>query len=138
LPNDLKGLDKAGIAVAVIEWTPPGGETVRYVLPVEAFDGTAKVEGGMAAVLQGAPAHKPSKKASGSGAVDYTQPANAGLVHRGKITDAESTYVRDHVDEVNAKRAAQDPPQPPIDPSNPDDRRRYGFPEPGADQGPTA
>ena len=41
-------------------------------------------------------------------------------------------YVREHLDEVNVNRARQDPPQPPIDPSNPEHAKRYGYPEPSA------
>jgi hypothetical protein len=46
------------------------------------------------------------------------------------VTDEEAEYVRNNLEAVNANRAQQDPPQPPIDPTNPDHAKRYGFTQP--------
>jgi hypothetical protein len=87
----------------------------------------------MSAVLGDAPPAKaPRKAGGGETGRDYTKAPYAGLVHRGKVTDEEAAYVREHLDEVNAERANQDPPQPPLDPTNPEHRKRYGFPEPSS------
>jgi hypothetical protein len=132
LPPDLKEVLRGAVRAAVIDWQPPGGgETVHLIVPLEVFDAAAKQAGGMEAVLRDAPSAKVARKASTDTGRDYTSPEFAGLVHRGKVTDEEAEYVRNNLEAVNANRARQDPPQPPIDPTNPDHAKRYGFPEPG-------
>ena len=128
--REVAKLPEANIQVAEVEWKAPGEtETTRFMLPLDFFNvpfGDRDAD----AVIKGAPPFKP-KRSSGSGDErDYTSPEFAGLIHRGKVTDAEAEYVRAHLDEVNARRAAQNPPQPPIDPANQKDHERYRLPAP--------
>lgn len=57
--------------------------------------------------------------------VDYTSGEHAGSLHRGRVTEAEAAYVREHLDEVNARLAAND--ERVIDPNDPKEKARYGF-----------
>jgi hypothetical protein len=57
--------------------------------------------------------------------VNYTSPEHAGEPHRGTISDAEKQYVREHLEEVNTRLAAND--QREIDPNDPQMAARYGF-----------
>lgn len=57
--------------------------------------------------------------------VDYRDPENAGLEHRGICTEEEKAFVRDNLDVANANRARHG--QPPIDPQNEKHKRRYGL-----------
>lgn len=58
--------------------------------------------------------------------IDYSQPAHAGMPHRGTISDAEKDYVRNNLDEVNRRRREQGHAE--IDPTDPRTAARYGFP----------
>jgi hypothetical protein len=61
----------------------------------------------------------------GRGKVDYASPEHAGEPHRGRITDAEKAYVREHLDAVNVRlRAAR---LREIDPNDATMRDRYGL-----------
>lgn len=57
--------------------------------------------------------------------VDYTSQAAFGIRHKGRVTDIEATMVRADLETANANRAKMG--QIPIDPENPEDRKRYGF-----------
>lgn len=57
--------------------------------------------------------------------VDYSSPAHAGVLHRGRITEAERLFVREHLDQANANR--QRARQPAINPEDPKEKKRYGF-----------
>lgn len=69
-----------------------------------------------------------SRRARGSGRagkIDYTSPEHAGSLHRGRVTEAEAAYVRDNLDAVNARLAADG--ERSIDPKDPKEKARYGF-----------
>lgn len=71
-------------------------------------------------------ADAPQTAASRSGPkADYTSPERAGVLHRGRITAAESEWVRANLDAANANRARVG--QAPIDPADPRDQQRYGL-----------
>ena len=57
--------------------------------------------------------------------IDYTSPEHAGEPHRGRITDEERAYVREHLDEVNARLRENNQRQ--IDPTDPKMVERYGL-----------
>jgi len=57
--------------------------------------------------------------------IDYSSPDHAGEPHPGRITDAEKEYVRDHLDEVNARLRQQGRRE--IDPTDPQMAERYGL-----------
>jgi hypothetical protein len=64
----------------------------------------------------------------GRGKVDYASPEHAGEPHRGRITEAEKAYVREHLDEVNRRLRGKG--MRTIDPADPTMRERYGLAEP--------
>jgi hypothetical protein len=57
--------------------------------------------------------------------VDYTSPEHAGEPHRGRITDEERDYVREHLEEVNARLREKEMRE--IDPTDPKMVERYGL-----------
>jgi len=57
--------------------------------------------------------------------VDYSSPEHAGEPHRGRITDEEKAYVREHLDAVNARLRDQGKRE--IDPTSPEMAERYGL-----------
>ena len=57
--------------------------------------------------------------------IDYASPEHAGRLHRGRVTEAEAAYVREHLDAVNARLAADG--ERVIDPADPKEKARYGF-----------
>jgi hypothetical protein len=56
---------------------------------------------------------------------DYSSPEFAGNPHRGRVTEAEAAYVREHFDEVNKRLSAEG--KPILDPSDPKTKKRYGL-----------
>lgn len=57
--------------------------------------------------------------------VDYKSIDNAGLEHRGRVTEEEARLVRDNLETANANRAREG--QGPIDPNDVKMKKRYGF-----------
>ncbi len=57
--------------------------------------------------------------------IDYGSPEFAGMPHRGRVTEAEKAYVRNNLEEVNARRVREG--YDPIDPANPRQADRYGL-----------
>ena len=66
-----------------------------------------------------------NKTANGEPLVNYNEAENAGLPHYGRIGRREAEFVRDNLELVNQRRTAAG--HQPIDPTNPDDAKRYGF-----------
>ena len=65
--------------------------------------------------------------AGGGGKVEYASPEHAGEPHRGRITEAEKAYVREHLDQVNRRLRGKG--MRTIDPADPTMRERYGLSE---------
>ncbi len=57
--------------------------------------------------------------------IEYSSPKHAGERHPGRITEGEKEYVRDHLDEVNARLREQGRRE--IDPTDPLMAERYGL-----------
>lgn len=70
-------------------------------------------------------AHSTTPTVSAPTKTDYTLPENAGLIHRGRVTEAEAQWVRENLDEANNNRIREG--QPIIDPNDPTEKKRYGF-----------
>lgn len=66
-----------------------------------------------------------TRRASTEGRVDYSSPEFAGNPHRGRVTEAEATYVRENFDKVNKRLSAEGKPM--LDPSDPKTKKRYGL-----------
>jgi hypothetical protein len=57
--------------------------------------------------------------------INYASPEYAGLDHPGRVSEAEKTYVREHLAEVNERRRQQG--QDILDPADPEVARRYSL-----------
>jgi hypothetical protein len=145
-PDELKDLGRYSIAAVGLEVTFPGDEAPRrHILTKSNFDklftsGKPADEVVAAASIvevvkqrTARPSHNTTR--DGGPLVNYNDPANAGLPHKGKIGDQEATFVRENLELVNQRRA--DAGHPPIDPAKQADAKRYGFDTsapPAADQ----
>jgi hypothetical protein len=143
MPHELEQLGKLSIAGVGLEVKGPGDEEpTRHLLTVTNFNKLATGRP-MAEVLENAQPVVPPKqqrRSRGEGAderrshnqrtdggplVNYNEPENAGLPHKGKIGEAEAMFVRDNLELVNERRTAAG--HAAIDPSNPEHAKRYGF-----------
>src|SRR5215208_4320976 len=123
-----------------ISYFPPsvsGEEPKRFVMTLEDFNNLSE-EADMEAVLENAVLaqqeeeegrRRGRRRRRGAGErrprVDYTSSEHAGEPHRGRITDKEKEYVRENLEEVNA-RLARDGHRI-IDPNDSDMAERYGL-----------
>jgi hypothetical protein len=143
-PEELEKIGKLSIAVVGLETEPTNEEEKRsrFVVPLAKF-ATLVTVGPVDEVLANAKPVEPPKpqrrsrgegsderrshnqRADGGALVNYNDPDNAGLPHKGKIGEAEAAFVRDNLELVNERRTAAG--HAPIDPSNADHARRYGF-----------
>ncbi|MFB8200749.1 hypothetical protein [Kitasatospora purpeofusca] len=120
---------------------PDAEEPETVVMTVEAFDRLATVTP-MAEVLRGAErvaARTVPVQAAAAGAgrerVNYASPEHAGRPHKGRTTDAEKQVVREHLDEINERLAAEGVRT--VDLDNPEHVARYGLEELAAERGVT-
>ncbi len=105
-------IEKAGGQAALVDLYFPGDDQPRrVVLDVAEFDKLA-TDKPMSEVLATA---RPTRRASRSGTsaasredrANYATIEHAGKPHKGKTTDAEKRLVREHLDEINERLAAQ-------------------------------
>ena len=119
----------AGQAVLVDLYFPGDDQPRRVVLDVAEFDKLA-TDKPMSEVLATA---RPARRASRSGTsaasredrANYATIEHAGKPHKGKTTDAEKRLVREHLDEINERLAAQNPRT--ISLTDPEHVDRYGL-----------
>ncbi len=139
-PDELEKIGKLSIAAVGLETEPANEEEKRsrFVVPIAKLATLATV-GPIEEVLANAEPVTPAKtqkrpngerrshnqRADGGPLVNYNEPDNAGLPHKGKIGEAEAAFVRENLELVNTRRAAAG--HAPIDPSNPEHAKRYGF-----------
>jgi hypothetical protein len=71
------------------------------------------------------PARRAKSAAAGPRGVNYDTLEHAGEPHKGRITAAERELVRDHLDAINDRLAAQGLRT--IDPADPEHAARYGL-----------
>jgi hypothetical protein len=57
--------------------------------------------------------------------IDWASPEHAGEPHPGTISEAEKAYVRDHLDDVNARLREKGMRE--LDPTDPETAERYGL-----------
>lgn len=138
--DEMEKIGKLSIAAVGLETEPTNEEEPRrrFVLPLAKFATLATVAP-VEEVLANAEPIVPTKpqkgsngerrshnqRADGGPLVNYNEPDNAGLPHKGKIGDQEAAFVRDNLELVNTRRAAAG--HEPIDPTNPVHAKRYGF-----------
>jgi hypothetical protein len=139
-PEELEKIGKLSIAAVALETEPTDEDEQRrrFVIPIAKLATLATV-GPIEEVLANAEPVTPPKapkqangerrshnqRADGSPLVNYNEPDNAGLPHKGKIGETEAAFVRENLTVVNARRIAAG--HAPIDPSNAVHAKRYGF-----------
>lgn len=120
----------------VLRYVPQNGDSRQVVMLLEEFNTLATVSD-MQKVLEAAKRNQQQEQ-RGRGSrrggrqqrqrIDYASAEHAGEPHRGRITDAEREYVRDHLPEVNERLKAQGIRE--IDPTDPEMSERYGLRQP--------
>ncbi len=121
-----------------------GQAPLSFIMSVEDFNNLSQRED-MATVLQNAlreqqeqdgrrRGRRGGRRATGQRRQrrDFASPEHAGEPHRGRITDAEKEYVRNNLEEVNKRLAAQGIRE--IDPTDPEMIERYGLNAPPSDE----
>jgi hypothetical protein len=79
-----------------------------------------------ASIAQAKTAEAPKRqRRRAEGRPDYSSPGYAGNPHRGRVTEAEAAYVREHFDEVNARLSSEGLRT--LDPAEPKVKERYGL-----------
>jgi hypothetical protein len=130
LADEAEALERAALRVAVVDlYLPDDVEPRRVVLEADAFDKLA-TDNPMEELLVTARPARRSPRSAANGTVrgdrlDYTTLEHAGKPHKGKTTDAEKRLVRDHLDEINQRLAAQGLRT--ISLADPDHIERYGL-----------
>ena len=144
--DELEKIGKLSIAAVGLETEPTGEEErrSRFVVPIAKL-ATLVTVASIEEVLANAQPVVPPKsnrrsqsgerrshnqRADGGALMNYNDPDNAGLPHKGKIGEAEATFVRDNLELVNERRTAAG--HVPIDPGNAEHAKRYGFEDSGS------
>jgi hypothetical protein len=112
LTEEAEVMEQAALRVAVVDlYLPDDIEPRRIVMEADAFDRLA-TQNPMDELLTAARPARRSTRSSANGSSrgdrpDYATREHAGKPHKGKITDTERQLVRDHLDEINGRLAAQ-------------------------------
>jgi hypothetical protein len=140
LPEEIEGeLPTDETPFVALSYFAPGEPTPRrYVLPLEVFNNLFREqEADVETVLDRAFAAQLEERGRGRSLrgkripagkrlrLDYASSEHAGEPHRGRITDKEKEYVREHLDEVNARLREKGMRQ--IDPTDSRMVERYGL-----------
>lgn len=134
-PAELASVDDQAIDVVSFEVFAPGEEPRTVVMPLAEFDKLA-TDDPMDVVLKAAKKSyaKPARaKATGEPKINYGSLEHAGKPHRGKVNDAEKQIIRDHLDQVNDRLAADGLRV--IDLADAEIVARYGLEELAAERG---
>ncbi|MEU8922383.1 hypothetical protein AB0D10_15815 [Kitasatospora sp. NPDC048545] len=140
LADELGAMEELALDLVTVELHYPDVEEPEtVVLEAEAFNRLASAAP-MAEVLRGAKrvARTVPVQAAPAGArerVNYASLEHAGKPHKGRTTDAEKQLVRQHLDEVNERLAADGVRT--IDLGNADHVARYGLEELARERGVT-
>jgi hypothetical protein len=129
LTGEASDIEKAGGQAALVDLYLPGDDRPRrVVLDATEFDKLA-TDRPMSELLAAA---RPARRASRSPAaparedrINYGTFEHAGKPHKGKTTDAEKRLVREHLDEINERLAAQNLRT--ISLADPEHVERYGL-----------
>jgi hypothetical protein len=143
-PDELEKIGKLSIAAVGLETEPNEDEEKRsrFVIPLAKFAALATVAPIEEVLANAQPTVPPkaqrrsrgegtderrshNQRADGGPLVNYNEPENAGLPHKGKIGETEAAFVRENLELVNERRVAAG--HAPIDPSDPVQAKRYGF-----------
>jgi hypothetical protein len=138
LTAEATDIEKAGGQAALVDLYFPGDDQPRrVVLDVAEFDKLA-TDKPMSEILATArPTRRASRSATAAASredrTNYATIEHAGKPHKGKTTDAEKRLVRDHLDEINERLAAQNLRT--ISLTDPDHVERYGLERLAAERG---
>ena len=138
LAAEAADIEKAGGQAALVDLYFPGDEQPRrVVLDVAEFDKLA-IDKPMSELLAAArPARRSPRSATAAASredrANYATIEHAGKPHKGKTTDAEKRLVRDHLDEINERLAAQGLRT--ISLADPEHVERYGLERLAAERG---
>jgi hypothetical protein len=133
LPEEIGELPESEQHVSVEVVQPGERSGQRALLSLDRFNKLA-ASGDMQAILMDAvaaqqpqrppqPRRRGRKTRDGQGTGKRT--VEWGLPHRGRTSPEEAAYVREHLDEVQALRAARGVPL--LDPADPKTKERYGL-----------
>ena len=129
----------------VLRYEPHHGDAQQIVLPIGEFNALASVQD-MEQVLETAQRNQQQEQGRKRGGsrrqggrrgsrgqqqrerIDYASAEHAGEPHRGRVTDAEKDYVREHLEDVNARLKRQGLRE--IDFNDPELAERYGLEPP--------
>jgi hypothetical protein len=138
-PDEFARLQAADQVVR-LRWTAPGARQPQELTVLqETFDRLAQDRDMKTVLLSAitaqherrgqnqAPRRPRRDGGGGRGKVDYSSPEHAGEPHRGRITEAEKAYVREHLDEVNKRLRGKG--MRTLDPADPTMRERYALTE---------
>jgi hypothetical protein len=143
-PDEMEKIGKLAITAVGLETEPTDEEQkrTRLVIPLAKFATLATVAPIEEVLANAEPVAPPkqqrrsrgegsderrshNQRADGGPLINYNEPENAGLPHKGKIGETEAAFVRDNLELVNTRRAEAG--HEPIDPANPVHVKRYGF-----------
>jgi hypothetical protein len=134
LADEALAVAKAAVPVAVLDLYLPGDDEPRRVtLQAPDFDALA-TDTPVGDLLASARPSRRTSRAAASGAprgggdrAGFATIETAGRPHKGRITEAEQRFVREHFDEINDRLAAEG--QRPIDLDDPAHVERYDLGE---------
>jgi hypothetical protein len=139
LGDEALAVGKSAVPVAVLDLFLPGEDEPRRVtVPAGDFD-KAGTDSPMAELLAAArPARRASRSAASGpaktgGAASFATLETAGRPHKGRITEAEQRFVREHFDAINERLAAEG--LRPIDLDDPAHIERYDLADLAAKRG---
>jgi hypothetical protein len=112
LADEAMAIEKAAVRVAVVDLFLPGEEEPRRVaMDADAFDRLATDKPMGEVLITARPARRTTRASAPVAArgdrTNYGAVEHAGNPHKGKTTDAEKQVVREHLDEINERLAAQ-------------------------------
>jgi hypothetical protein len=130
LADEARAIEQAGVPVAIVDLYFPGDDQPRRVaLEADAFDKLATDKPMAELLVTARPARRATRSAAPPAArddrVNYGTLEHAGKPHKGKTTDAEKQLVRENLDEINERLAAQSLRT--ISLTDPDHVERYGL-----------
>ncbi|MGH3156559.1 MAG: hypothetical protein ACRDNF_08315 [Streptosporangiaceae bacterium] len=137
LADEATTIEKAAVEVAVLELFFPGEDQPRRVaMEIEEFDKLATDKPMSELLITARPARRAPRAATAAATresrVNYATLEHAGKPHKGKTTDAEKQLVREHLDEINERLAAENLRT--ISRTDPEHVERYGLEELAAKQ----
>jgi len=129
LGDEALDVEKTAVPVAVLDLYLPGEEEPRRVtVPAGDFD-KAATDSSMTELLAAARPSRRASRAAAAGpartgsAASFATLETAGRPHKGRITEAEQRFVREHFDAINERLAAEG--LRPIDLEDPAHIERY-------------